>query len=72
MIPAEAVESAPLYRKFNVERLNDSTGKHVDCRYFVLDPQHDPLARVALMAYAAAAREAGIVPLAEDIDAWLR
>ena len=27
-------------------------GKHDGCWYFVLDPQHDPHARIALAAYA--------------------
>ena len=60
-----------LHRKYHVERLNDVTGKHADCRYFVLDPQHDPLAREALGAYANAAAVAGYEALALDLNRWL-
>lgn len=42
-----------LYRKYNVERLNDPTGKHKDCHYYVLDLVHDKHAVQALLAYAA-------------------
>lgn len=41
-----------LYRKYNVERLNDLTGKHRDCHYYVLDLIHDKHAVAALEAYA--------------------
>lgn len=41
-----------LQSPYLVRRLDDQTGKHVDCRYFVLDPLHDPIARQALAAYA--------------------
>lgn len=57
--------------RYNVSKVSDPTGKHADCRYFVLDPQHDPLARDALRSYAEAARAAGYVPLADDLDDWL-
>lgn len=46
-----------LYRKFNVSRTDGSTepgGKHEDCRFFVLDIDHDPFAIPALRAYAEA------------------
>lgn len=46
-----------LYRKYNVERLNDPTGKHADCTYYVLDLNHDKFAVPALEAYAAACAE---------------
>lgn len=44
-----------LFRKFDVRRTDGSDapgGKHHGCRYFVLDMDHDPYARVALSAYA--------------------
>lgn len=46
-----------LYGKYKVERLNDETGKHDQCWFFVLDPIHDKFANQALMAYAMACRE---------------
>jgi hypothetical protein len=60
-----------LYGKYYVERLNDPSGKHDDCRYFTLDPQHDKIARHALAHYAVLARGAGLVDLADDINDWL-
>jgi hypothetical protein len=41
-----------LYRKYNVERLNDPAGKHADCTYYVLDLDHDKHSVAALLAYA--------------------
>ena len=41
-----------IIHKFDVKKVNDPEGKHDDCWYFVLDPQHDPHARIALAAYA--------------------
>lgn len=41
-----------LYQKYQVERLNDSAGKHRDCEYFVLDLVHDKFAIAALFTYA--------------------
>lgn len=61
-----------LHQKYEVTRLRDEVGKHDDCRYFVLDPQHDPLAAGALRAYSEQARRIGLVPLADDLAAWLR
>lgn len=71
---AEAKDKAEggLERRYHVERLNDTEGKHADCRYFVLDPQHDPIAREALTAYAKGALASGYTTLAEDLIAWLR
>lgn len=73
---------AGLTNRYRVEKINDPSGKHADCRYFVLDPQHDPLARIALAAYADAAAKGHIdkggylhTPykrLAADLRAWLR
>lgn len=68
----EANEKAEgLHRKYHVQRLNDPDGKHADCRYFVLDPQHDPLAVEALEAYSDAAFSAGYIPLSKEIDHWI-
>lgn len=39
--------------RYHVRKINDPTGKHDECRFFVLDPQHDPHAIPALLAYAA-------------------
>lgn len=50
-----------LFRKFTVQRTDgkDQTilDKHYNCEYFVLDLTHDPAARVAVKAYAAAIEE---------------
>lgn len=45
-----------LYRKYHVERLGGTPGKHDDCAYFVLDLMHDIHARSALRAYAESCR----------------
>lgn len=61
--PWSAVEETPTpstdldrnrgwYRKYEVRRLNDPNGKHVDCEYFVLDIMHDDHVPAALRAYA--------------------
>lgn len=60
-----------LLGKYEVRRRFDPTRKHVDCRYFVLDPQHDPLAREALRRYAQVATGAGYHLLAGDLRAWV-
>ena len=41
-----------LYKKFDVKRVSDPTGKYADCDYFVLDLKHDKHAPAALYAYA--------------------
>lgn len=71
---AEAKDKAEggLERRYRVERLNDAEGKHADCRFFVLDPQHDPLARRALRCYADAALKSGYTTLFDDLREWLR
>ena len=62
-----------LYAKFNVSRTDgDPNGKHEGCAYFVLDPQHDPMARAALVAYADEAHRSGYHQLANDLGRWLR
>lgn len=60
-----------LYQKYEVTRLNDPEGKHDECRYLVLDPQHDLLAYYALGAYAYQASLHGYPALSEDIQKWL-
>lgn len=67
----EEEQGKGLLHKYDVQRRNDPDGKHDDCRYFVLDPQHDPLARFALAVYADRARAAGYDALATDLDLWL-
>lgn len=57
-----------IYRKFRVERLNDPAGKHRDCRYYVLDLEHDAFAGPALRAYADACA-AEFPALAADLRA---
>jgi len=46
-----------IYNKYTVVR-NDGTGevgkKHHGCAYFVLDLEHDPYAKPAILAYAKA------------------
>lgn len=56
-----------LHNKYIVRRRHDPTGKHDQCRYFVLDPRHDPYARKALLAYAEACRE-DHPALADDLE----
>jgi hypothetical protein len=64
--------TAGVFPKYTVERIYDPDGKHADCAYFVLDPQHDPLARKALLAYAVAADAEGLEKLARGLQAWVR
>ena len=58
-----------LVGKYHVERIEDVTGKHEHCRYFVLDPAHDPLARPVMMLYAELAAAEGKRELARDLEA---
>lgn len=62
-----------LEQRFEVTRLTPSTRgiDHSECRYFVLDPQHDPLARSALIGYASAALEQGRTQLFQDLIEWV-
>lgn len=58
-----------LYDKFCVERSDGSStpgGKHYECEYFVLDLDHDPHARAAILAYAQSCRR-DYPLLAEDL-----
>jgi hypothetical protein len=57
--------------RYNVTKINDPDGKHDDCRYFVLDPQHDPIAREALQFYRRRAASDGYYELARDLGDWL-
>lgn len=56
--------------RYYVKKINDTVGKHDGCRYFVLDPQHDPHAVTGLRAYAEAVRSE-LPGLAADLDAWI-
>jgi hypothetical protein len=60
-----------LLRKYDVKRVDDPTGKHDDCRYFVLDPEHDPIARGALRFYANLADKEGYGALAAELTEWV-
>lgn len=63
-------EDTGLEDRYVVERRSDPTGRHATCRYFVLDPRHDPHAVTALRAYSAAVRSERPA-LADDLDAWV-
>lgn len=62
-----------LINKFAVERLTPSSRgiDHSECEYFVLDPEHDPIARQLLADYAAMTDQVGDKPLAADLFQWL-
>lgn len=60
-------EHKGIYRKYRVERLNDSANKHKFCNYFVLDLDHDKFAIPALRAYAKACKKE-YPQLAKDIQ----
>jgi hypothetical protein len=60
-----------LIHKFDVTRTDGTSepgGKHDGCRYFVLDVTHDPIALIAIGAYARSARASGYRTLADDLD----
>lgn len=64
------MDHAGLYSKYRVERISDvppEESKHKECRYFVLDPQHDPLAREMLYQYA---MKTDNEALSEDLLDW--
>lgn len=62
-----------LYDKYDVKRNDgDPEGKHVDCRHFVLDPNHDPMSRRALQTYMQEATKNGYIALAADLQKWLK
>ena len=60
-----------LPHRYDVKKVVDPEGKHDDCRYFVLDPQHDSGARFALRAYKVWASRNGYDNLAKDLGEWL-
>ena len=64
-------DAAGLEARYEVRKINDTTGKHADCRYFVLDPQHDPIARTAIGHYATSARLDGHEALYRDLMDWI-
>jgi hypothetical protein len=64
-------DGSRLEGRYYVKKLRDPDGKHDACRYFVLDPQHDPIARYALRAYATAAGGAGLFGLRRDLHQWV-
>lgn len=69
--PPTAEKDAGLEGRYRVEKINDPTSKHDDCRYFVLDPQHDSIAEGVLRVYAGIARSEGFAALADDLEAWV-
>lgn len=68
---SENSKATGLEARYIVEKIDDPEGKHFECAYFVLDPQHDPIARDALLAYSIRARQEGYIQLADDLDTWL-
>lgn len=59
-----------LYNKFRVSRTDGTSRKgkkHYECRYFVLDVDHDPHMVPAMIAYAQSASRDGYNLLASDI-----
>jgi hypothetical protein len=66
-----AVQGHGLYDKFRVERVDPAAQeRHKDCKVFVLEPKHDPFARDALLAYAAACEDEH-PQLAVDLRRWV-
>lgn len=61
-----------LEARYEVKKINDPTGKHDKCRYFVLDPTHDPIAREALHYYSNRAHDLGLEALSNDLNTLLR
>jgi hypothetical protein len=56
--------------RYQVNKISDTTGKHNECRYFVLDPVHDKHARMAIYSYAASvARDDE--ELARELEEWI-
>jgi hypothetical protein len=65
----DADKDRGLYHKFDVTRTDGSSapgGKHENCRYFVLDLDHDPFADECLRIYAQQCRR-NFPTLADDI-----
>ena len=62
-------EGRGLYRKHYVRKIDDPTGKHRNCFFFVLDLTHDPHAIPAARAYADSCR--GRYPiLARELESF--
>lgn len=61
---------AGLQARYYVRKISDPTGQHDDCRYFVLDPEHDPIALEVLSYYIEFARRDGYEALADDLSDW--
>ena len=57
-----------LCNRYEVRKVSDPTGKHKDCKYLVLDPQHDPIAREAIRLYAGRTWN---LQLSNDLNDWL-
>lgn len=70
---SEDLPETGLVEKFEVKRLRESSRgiDHTDCRYFVLDPRHDPIARVVIDRYASLAVQEGQLELAHDLNNWM-
>lgn len=63
-------DNAGIEDRYEVRRRYDPKGKHAKCGYFVLDPQHDEFARVAMWHYAAAVEPTNPV-LAHQLLSWI-
>lgn len=70
VVPGVSRASEGLYQKYDVKKVDDPTGKHDDCKYFVLDPRHDKHARQALRSYAASVA-ADQPTLAHELHLWV-
>lgn len=68
-------KSTGLRQKYHVEKIVESGNglgyQPVNGQVFVLKPDTDPIAKIALKAYAEEAAKRGYEPLAEDIFNWL-
>lgn len=56
-----------LEHRYDVKKVNDPTGKHDECPYFVLDIRHDEAARFALRAYGAYMKMAGDFEFGQEL-----
>lgn len=63
-------EGRGLYHKYTVHRMFDWDHKHDDCRFFTLDPLHDPIARRAIKVYAVLIKKAN-PKLSQDLKDWM-
>jgi hypothetical protein len=67
----QEIDHKGLEARYLVKKINDEAGKHDNCRYFVLDPQHDDAALQALNHYANTVVY-NHPELAEDLYAWIQ